>query len=54
MRKIQISKVNHLSKNSVIIAEDTDTVLPNVDKSNKITRTNHKSTKNQKNHTINT
>ena len=53
MRKIQISKVNHLSKNSVIIAEDTDTVLLNVDENNKITKTNHKSLKNQINHSIN-
>ena len=41
---IPISKVNHLSKNVVIIAEDTDTALPNEDKS----------TKNQINHSINT
>ena len=34
--------------------EDTDTALPNVDKNNKITRTNHKSTKNQINHSTNT
>ena len=49
LRKIPISKVNHLSRYGVIIAEDT-----NVDKNNKITRTNHKSTKNQINHSINT
>ena len=54
MRKTQLSKVNHRSKNGVIIAEDTDTVLPNVDKNNKITRTNRKNTKNQINHSINT
>ena len=54
MRKIQISNVSHLSKIGVIIAEDTDTKLPNVDKSNKIVRTNHKSTKNQIKHSINT
>ena len=52
MRKTQISKVKHLSRNGAIIAEDTDTVLPNVDKSNKITRTNHKSTNNRINHSI--
>ena len=40
--EIQISKVNHLSKNGVIIAEDTDTALPNEDKNNKLSRTNHK------------
>ena len=54
LRKIPISKVNQLSRYGVIIAEDTDTALPNVDKNNKITRTNHKSTKNQINHSINT
>ena len=54
MRKTQILKANHLSKNDVIIAEDTDTVLPNVGKNNKITKTNHKNTKNQINHSINT
>ena len=32
MRKVQISKVNHLSQNGVIIAKDTDTALSNVDK----------------------
>ena len=41
-------------KKWLIIAEDTDTALPNVDKNNKITRINHKSTKNQINHSINT
>ena len=40
MRQIQILKVNHLSRNGVIIAEDTDTLLPNEDKSNKIIRNN--------------
>ena len=54
MRKIPISKVNHLSRNGVFIAEDTDTALSNVDKNNKITRTNQKSKKNQINHSINT
>ena len=54
MRQTQISKANHLSKNGVIIAKDTDTVLPNVDKNNKITKINHKNTKNQINHSINT
>ena len=39
-------KVNHFSKNGVIIADDTDTVLSNVDKSNKTIRINLKSTKN--------
>ena len=41
--KIPISKVNHLSRNGVIIVEDTDIALPNVDKNNKITKINHKS-----------
>ena len=54
MSKTQISKVNHLSKNGVFFADDADTVLPNVDKNNKITKTNHKNTKNQLNHSINT
>ena len=54
MRKLHISKVNRLSKNGVIIAKDTDTALSNVDKKNKITRTNHKITKNQMNHSSNT
>ena len=40
-------------KNGVTFADDTDTALPKVDKSNKITRTNHKSTKNQINHSTN-
>ena len=35
-------KVKYLSRNGVIIAKDTDIVLPNVDKNNKITKTNHK------------
>ena len=48
---LPISKVNHLSRNGVIIVKDTDTALPNVDKNNKI---NHKSKKNQINHSINT
>ena len=43
-------EVNHLSKNGVIIADDTDTVLPNVDKNNNIIRINLKSTENQINH----
>ena len=47
-------KANHLSKNGVIIADDTHTVFPNVDKNNKTIRINLKSTKNQINHSINT
>ena len=53
MKEIQILKANHLSKNGVIIAEDKDTVFPNVDKNNKIIRINLKSTKNQINRSIN-
>ena len=34
-------------KNGVIIAKDTDTALPSVDKNGKITKINHKSTKNR-------
>ena len=54
MRKTQISKVNHLSKSGVFIVEDTDIVLPNVDKNNRIIRINHKSTKNRINHSTST
>ena len=36
------------------IADDTDIVYPNVDKSNKITKINLKNIKNQINHSINT
>ena len=46
-------KANHLSRNGVIIADDTDTVLPNVNKNNKTIRINLKSTKNQISHSIN-
>ena len=53
MKNTQILKANHLSKNGVIIADDTDIVFLNVDKNNKITRTNLKSIKNQINHFIN-
>ena len=55
MRKIQILKANHFSKNGVIIAVDRDTVaLPSVDKNSKITKLYQKSIKNQINHFINT
>ena len=47
-------KPSYLSKNGVIIAKDTDTALPSVEKNSKITRINHKSTKNQTNHFIDT
>ena len=40
-------------KNGVIIADDTDTVFPIVDKNNKITKINLKSIKNQINRSIN-
>ena len=35
MRKTQTSKVNHLLRNGVNFAKNTDTVLPNVDKNSK-------------------
>ena len=54
MRTIQILKVNHLSKNGVSSAEDTNTALPSVDKNNKITKLYHQNTKNQINHFTNT
>ena len=54
MKETQILKVNHLSKNGVIITDDTDTVLPNVNKNNKTIRINPQSTKNQVSHSINT
>ena len=50
----QTLKANHPSKNGVIIADDTDTVFPKVDKINKTIRINLKSTKNQINRSINT
>ena len=53
-KNTQILKANHLSKNGVIIADDTDIVFPNVDKNDKITKTNLKSIKNQINRSINT
>ena len=40
-------------KNGVIIADDTDTVFPNVDKNSKTVRINLKNTKNQINRSIN-
>ena len=46
--------VNRHSKNGVTIAEDTDIVLLNADKNSKTIKINHKSTKNQINHSINT
>ena len=53
MKNTQILKANHLSINGVIIADDTETVFPNVDKNNKITKTNLKTIKNQINRSIN-
>ena len=53
MKRTQALKANHLSRNGVFIADDTDTVLPNVDKNNKTIRINLKSTKNQISHSIN-
>ena len=50
----QISKSNHHSTKGVIIADDTDTALPNADKNNKITEISHKNIENQINPFINT
>ena len=47
-------KVSHHSKNGTIIAEDTETALPNADKNNKTIKTNHKNIENQINHFIST
>ena len=52
MRKTQILKVNHHFKKGVTIAKDTDTNLLNEDKNSETIKTNHKSTKNQMNHSI--
>ena len=54
MRETKTSKVNHLLRTGVIIADNTDTVLPNVDKNSKTTKTKHKNTKKQINHSIST
>ena len=54
MKNTQTLKANHLSKNGVIIADDTDIVILNVDKNNKIIKTNLKNIKNQINHSIST
>ena len=54
MKNIQTLKASHLSKNGVIIADDTDIVFLNIDKNNKITKTNFKNIKNRINHSINT
>ena len=54
MKKTQILKVNHHSKNGLTIAKDTDIALLNADKNNKTNRINHKSTRNQTNHFIST
>ena len=54
MKETQILKANHLSKNGVITADDTDTVFLNVDKNNKAVKINLKNTKNQINRSINT
>ena len=53
MKNIQILKANHPSENGVNVADDTDTLSPNVDKNNKTIRINLKSTKNQISHSIN-
>ena len=53
-KRTRTLKANHLSRNGVIIADDTDIVFPNVDKNSKIVKINLKNTKNQINHFINT
>ena len=53
-KKHPIFKCKPSFKNGVIIADNTDTVFPNVDKNNKTIRLHLKSTKNQINHSINT
>ena len=47
-------KGKHLSKNGVIIADDTDIVFLNVDKNNRTIKTNLKNIKNRINHSIST
>ena len=54
MKRTQITKANHLSKNGVIIVDDTDTVFPNVDRNSKTIKINLQSKNNQKNHFITT
>ena len=46
-------KVKPSFKNGVIVADNTDTIFPNVDKNNKTIRINLKSIKNQINRSIN-
>ena len=54
MKNTQTLKANLLSKNGVIIADDTDIVFLNVDKNNRTIKTNLKNIKIQINHSINT
>ena len=54
MKNTQTLKANHLSKNGVTIADDTDIVFLNVDKNSKTIKINLKNIKNQINHSINT
>ena len=53
-KNTQTLKANHLSKNGVIIADDTDIVFLNVDKNSKTIKINLKNIKNQINHSIST
>ena len=53
-KNTQTLKANHLSKNGVIIADDTDIVFLNVDKNNRTIKTNLKNIKNRINHSIST
>ena len=54
MNNTQTLKANHLSKNGVIIADDTNIVFLNVDKNNRTIKTNLKNIRNQINHSIST
>ena len=54
MSRTQILKVNHHLRNGVTIAEDMDTVLLNADRNSETIKINHKNTKNQINHSVNT
>ena len=53
-KNTQTLKANHLSKNGVIIADNTDIVFLNLDKNNRTIKTNLKNIKNQINHSIST
>ena len=50
MKRTQIRKANHLSKNGVIMADETDIVFLNVDKNSNTIRINLQSKKSQIRH----